>query len=499
MADYITKIRTTDGDKQIDYNALANKPDLSLNGLGAAASSHNHSASNITSGTLSVARGGTGKASWTANRLMYPSASTTMSQLAFPTVNQSVLCQNTSGAPYWSKASVIDTSNISEVLLTSSVDVSDNWLLCNGDSINYSDYPAYCATSTASVNPTYRNVASGTYSVNTIDIVHGGGKWVALCRELSNYKALIQIYDSTSATTASVQHFGSYNIVSIAYGGGTWAMIGYDQSYNGTYIWYTTNPSGTWTRINSPITGFNTSNLFMEIRYCNSSWVVMYNKTIYYSSSITGSWTSKVISTSTANFFLADIVYADSLYVAMMTVNSSGVNNATYIYTATSLSGTWTARSSLSGMLFLNKLLYADGVWVVVGSKYDSTNRPFIATATDPKSTWTANTSVSDIGGSVVNDVVYTNGTWIAVGGSPTSNSAGRFLATTDPREAWLYKDSDTYGSYAIQCIDADSTGIFLALAFATGGTNVQVFTNSKVNLPTLSYDSLYAYIKVKE
>ena len=29
MADYITAIRTVDGDKKIDYNALANKPDLS--------------------------------------------------------------------------------------------------------------------------------------------------------------------------------------------------------------------------------------------------------------------------------------------------------------------------------------------------------------------------------------------------------------------------------------------------------------------------------------
>ena len=69
--------------------------------LGAAASSHNHSAANITSGTLSVARGGTGKASWSANRLIYASASTTLNQLAFPTTAGSVLCQGTSGAPYW--------------------------------------------------------------------------------------------------------------------------------------------------------------------------------------------------------------------------------------------------------------------------------------------------------------------------------------------------------------------------------------------------------------
>ena len=28
MADYVTKIRTRDGDKKIDYNALANLPDI---------------------------------------------------------------------------------------------------------------------------------------------------------------------------------------------------------------------------------------------------------------------------------------------------------------------------------------------------------------------------------------------------------------------------------------------------------------------------------------
>ena len=77
---------------------------------GKAASSHNHAASNITSGTLGVARGGTGKASWTANRLVYPSASTTMAQLAFPSVAGSVLRQGTSGAPYWTSMDDLKTA-----------------------------------------------------------------------------------------------------------------------------------------------------------------------------------------------------------------------------------------------------------------------------------------------------------------------------------------------------------------------------------------------------
>ena len=50
---------------------------------------------------LSVAKGGTGKSSWSANRLIYPSATTTLAQLAFPSQAGAFLKQNTSGAPYW--------------------------------------------------------------------------------------------------------------------------------------------------------------------------------------------------------------------------------------------------------------------------------------------------------------------------------------------------------------------------------------------------------------
>ena len=49
MADFVTKIRTADGDLPVDYNSLANLPDLSASGLGitvdslgAAAAEHTH-------------------------------------------------------------------------------------------------------------------------------------------------------------------------------------------------------------------------------------------------------------------------------------------------------------------------------------------------------------------------------------------------------------------------------------------------------------------------
>lgn len=61
---------------------------------------HEHSAGDISTGTLSVSRGGTGKSSFSANRIIYPSSSGYLSQLAFPS-KESVLVQKSSGAPYW--------------------------------------------------------------------------------------------------------------------------------------------------------------------------------------------------------------------------------------------------------------------------------------------------------------------------------------------------------------------------------------------------------------
>ena len=58
---------------------------------------------------LSVAKGGTGKSSWSANKLIYPSAETTLAQLAFPPQAGAFLKQNTSGAPYWGYSSEAGT------------------------------------------------------------------------------------------------------------------------------------------------------------------------------------------------------------------------------------------------------------------------------------------------------------------------------------------------------------------------------------------------------
>lgn len=61
---------------------------------------HKHSAADITSGLLPIARGGTAKSTWIADRLVYYGGSA-FGQVKFPTAAKSVLRQDTSGAPYW--------------------------------------------------------------------------------------------------------------------------------------------------------------------------------------------------------------------------------------------------------------------------------------------------------------------------------------------------------------------------------------------------------------
>ena len=68
-----------------------------------AAESHTHGATDINSGTLGVARGGTGKSSWTANQLLYPTSATSIGQMAAPSKDGMYLRQNRTGAPFWAE------------------------------------------------------------------------------------------------------------------------------------------------------------------------------------------------------------------------------------------------------------------------------------------------------------------------------------------------------------------------------------------------------------
>ncbi len=124
-------------------------------------SDHVHSASDITTGILSVPRGGSGKSSWTANRILYPSSPTVFEQLPFPTVNGSFLRQGTSGAPYWTSPDDVrgvirsvlryartsnqsmTSSSATKISLTSRTEIDDSGILAvssNGIKVSKTGY-----------------------------------------------------------------------------------------------------------------------------------------------------------------------------------------------------------------------------------------------------------------------------------------------------------------------------------------------------------------------
>lgn len=58
-------------------------------------------------GIVPVNKGGTGKNEWQTNRLIYPTANTTLGQMPVPTNDKSTLMQDKSGAPYWAAPNTI--------------------------------------------------------------------------------------------------------------------------------------------------------------------------------------------------------------------------------------------------------------------------------------------------------------------------------------------------------------------------------------------------------
>lgn len=65
-------------------------------------------------GTVPVSSGGTGKSSWNTNGLIYPSGSTTLTQLAIPT-EESILMQKSNNAPYWIAKNTLAESDLSNI------------------------------------------------------------------------------------------------------------------------------------------------------------------------------------------------------------------------------------------------------------------------------------------------------------------------------------------------------------------------------------------------
>ena len=83
---------------------------------------------NITE-TVPVSKGGTNKASWEDNKIIYPLGNI-FQQLNFPSSNNAVLSQNTNGAPYWQTMSNLgNTLRVSRIAKGTYIGTGDDVVL----------------------------------------------------------------------------------------------------------------------------------------------------------------------------------------------------------------------------------------------------------------------------------------------------------------------------------------------------------------------------------
>lgn len=84
----------------ISHLAHRNNPHaVTATQVGAAKAAHTHSAADITSGTIGVARGGTGKSLFSKNGILYAQNQTAIGQIDAPSIINKFLTQGPSGAP----------------------------------------------------------------------------------------------------------------------------------------------------------------------------------------------------------------------------------------------------------------------------------------------------------------------------------------------------------------------------------------------------------------
>ena len=95
--------------------------------IGAAASSHNHGASNITSGTISVLRGGTGRAILTSGYFLRGNGTASVTMSSIDQVKTAL--------------GITSLDNIGDIKLSYGQDIeSDSWLKCDGSWYNSNNY-----------------------------------------------------------------------------------------------------------------------------------------------------------------------------------------------------------------------------------------------------------------------------------------------------------------------------------------------------------------------
>lgn len=285
-------------------------------------------------------------------------------------------------------AKLAKATKVGDILTTTRTDLSDNWLLCNGDSVSKTAYAqlaiaslsAFCGTAPYQLTNAVRT--SGD-SISAGDVFYYNGITAVLNRRTIFYttdplesatwhesQMLGDAYNNfdarsffcyngtwivvgmsrassfawrtndlagewTSSTLKSASSTGEAGINRVYCANGTWIACGFQGSSNYGYVYVSVNDGRTWTNVQINSTTYS---IVHDVIYVNGQWVACGAQSgtsgvVYWTADPTGVWNKKVVST---NGYFESIGYNKGLFI---------VNNRGQLHTSATPDGGWTTRT----------------------------------------------------------------------------------------------------------------------------------------------------------
>lgn len=212
------------------------------------------------------------------------------------------------------------------------------------------------------------------------------------------------------------------------------------------------------------------------VAYANGYWVIggkyydgsNYYGRIAYATSLDGEWTIKDLWSASKDAAVKSVAYANGYWVAVgrrFAGTGSAYGSVAY---ATNLDGEWNTEdmsafnggSSGDTKSGANSAVYANGYWVIGGTKEATRSTGVVLYATSPDGEWTKKEVLRAVntnnGDSELKSLYYANGYWVVTGShhpNSTSSALYAYIAyATSPDGTWTEKSMSTK-NVTINCI----------------------------------------------
>lgn len=294
---------------------------------------------------------------------------------------------------------------VGDVLTTARANLGDKWLLCDGSIIDKILHPEL-------------------FEIFKIDWLIGS--------------ALVA---NNGSDKFPASHACFYN--------GKWVTIGVGKPYGGQntlFSWFSDTPTGKWT--NRIIEGTDPIDIVTCLKVLNGNLIICgscevtsagrHRARIWYTTdptNITRSWSTKDI-TETIRYgpFVQDIDYGNGMYIAgcILDYNRNGA-----IFISNSLYGDW-SQVSVNGLSDVVSVAYCNGKWFILGT---SNSKATLWFASNPNGPWTAKQITSDNSGSLAfKKIIFQDGLYVLIGKRQASSGASFYpvlFTATDPSGTW--------------------------------------------------------------